>query len=210
MRSCARYWRKTEMAKVYGLTGSIGMGKSAVAAMLVKLGVPVYDADAEVHRLQGPGGAAVAAIEARFPGTTGPQGVDRRKLSAMVLRHPTELRALEAIIHPMLRARRAEFLRRYRARDFVVLDIPLLFETGGHRKLDGVIVVTAPAWKQRARVLARPNMSPAKFRAILEMQVPDAVKRARADYIIHTGTTFYRTKGQVRRLVACLRRKAGG
>lgn len=198
------------MAKIYGLTGSIGMGKSAVAAMLVKLGVPVYDADAEVHRLQGPGGAAVGAIEARFPGTTGPQGVDRRKLSAAVLGHPQELRALEAIIHPMLRARRAEFLRRHRSRNFVVLDIPLLFETGGHRRLDGVIVVTAPAWKQRARVLARPNMSSAKFRAILEMQVPDAVKRARADYIVHTGTTFYRTQRQVRRLVACLRRKAGG
>ena len=197
------------VARIYGLTGSIGMGKSAVAAMLQKLDIPLYDADAEVHRLQGPGGDAVAAIEARFPGTTGPDGVDRKKLSAAVIGHPHEMKALEQIIHPMLRKRRADFLRRHRSRDFVVLDLPLLFETGGHRKLDGVIVVTAPAWKQRARVLARSNMSPAKFRAILDMQVPDAVKRARADYIIHTGATFHHTRSQVRRLVACLRAKAG-
>lgn len=197
------------VARVYGLTGSIGMGKSAVAAMLNKLGVPLYDADAEVHQLQGPGGGALAAIEARFPGTTGPQGVDRKKLSAAVIGHPHEMKALEHIIHPMLRKRRVDFLRRYRSRDFVVLDIPLLFETGNHRNLDGVIVVTAPAWKQRARVLARPNMTAAKFRAILDLQVPDAVKRARADYVIDTGTTFHRTRSQVRRLVACLRAKAG-
>lgn len=197
------------MAKIYGLTGSIGMGKSAVADMLIQLKVPVYDADAHVHRLQGVGGAAVPLIEARFPGTTGPEGVDRKKLSACVIGHPHEMKALERIIHPLLRKERLDFLRRHRSRDFVVLDVPLLFETGGHRKLDGVIVVTAPAWKQRKRVLKRPNMSPGKFRHILSLQVPDVVKRARADHVIHTGTTFHRTRSQVRQLVACLRAKAG-
>ena len=113
------------MAKVYGLTGSIGMGKSAVAAMLKNLNIPVYDADAEVHRLQGPGGAALPAIEARFPGTTGPNGLDRAKMAQLVLAHPHERKALEAIVHPMLRAGREQFLRRHRSRPLVVLDIPL-------------------------------------------------------------------------------------
>lgn len=198
------------MARVYALTGSIGMGKSAVVAMLRKLDVPVFDADAEVHRLQGPAGEAVAAIERHFPGTTGPKGVDRAKLAAVVLAHPHQRKVLEGIIHPMVRAGRESFLRRYRSRPLVVLDIPLLFETHGQKGIDGVIVVSAPGWKQRARVLARGNMTPAKFRAIRALQMPDAEKRRRADYIIDTGTTFHRTQGQVRRLVACLRRKAGG
>ncbi|MDX3900601.1 MAG: dephospho-CoA kinase [Sphingobium sp.] len=195
--------------KIYGLTGSIGMGKSAVAAMLRREGVPLFDADAEVHRLQGPGGALVDAIEARFPGTTGPQGVDRAKLGAAVFGHPQELRALEAIVHPAVQASRKRFLRRHRSRAFVVLDIPLLFETGGDRRLAGVIVVTAPAWKQRRRVLARPGMTAARFRKILHLQTPDAEKRRRADHIIHTGTTFDRTRTQVRALIACLAREAG-
>ena len=195
--------------KVYGLTGSIGMGKSAVAAMIRRLGVPLFDADAEVHRLQGPGGALLPAIEARFPGTTGPRGVDRAKLGAAVFGHPAERRALEAIVHPAVRASRARFLRRNRSRRFVVLDIPLLFEGHGHRKLDGVIVVTAPAWKQRKRVLARPGMTAGKFRQILRLQTPDAEKRRRADHIVHTGTTFTATQAQVRRLVACLGGKTG-
>jgi dephospho-CoA kinase len=197
------------MARVYGLTGSIGMGKSAVAGMLRQMGVPLYDADAEVHKLQGPGGGAVAAIEARFPGTTGPKGVDRTKLSAAVIGHPHQMKVLEQIIHPMLQHKKAAFLRRNRSHYFVVLDIPLLFEKGGHRNLDGIIVVSAPEWKQRKRVLARPNMSAAKFHAIRAMQVPDSIKRARGDYIIQTGTTFHRTRGQVRRLIACLRAKGG-
>lgn len=192
------------MARVYGLTGSIGMGKSAVAAMFVKAGVPVFDADAEVHDMQGPKGEALPAIEARFPGTTGPSGLDRAKLAAIVLAHPHERKALEAIIHPMVQARRIAFLRRYRARPLVILDIPLLFELHHERRLDGVIVVSAPAWKQRRRVLARPGMTEAKFRRIVALQVPDALKRARADHIIETGTTFDRTRGQVRRLLACL------
>ena len=196
--------------KVYGLTGSIGMGKSAVAAMFRREGVPLFDADAEVHRLQGPGDALLPAIEARFPGTTGPKGVDRAKLGAAVFGHPQARRALEAIVHPAVQAARARFLRRHQSRRFVVLDIPLLFETNGQKRLDGVIVVSAPAWKQRRRVLARPGMSAAKLRQIVHLQTPDAEKRRRADYIIHTGTTFTETRAQVRRLVACLGTKTGG
>ncbi|AMK16398.1 MULTISPECIES: dephospho-CoA kinase [Sphingobium] len=195
--------------KIYGLTGSIGMGKSAVAAMLQREGVPVFDADAAVHRLQGPGGRLLPAIEARFPGTTGPRGVDRPKLGAAVFAHPQELKALEAIVHPAVWEERIAFLRRHRSRAFVVLDIPLLYEKHGERMLDGVIVVTAPAWKQRKRVLRREGMTPAKFRRILRLQTPDAEKRRRADYIINSGTTFANTRAQVRRLVACLGAKTG-
>lgn len=195
--------------KIYGLTGSIGMGKSAVAAMLRREGVPLFDADAEVHRLQGPDGRLLPAIEARFPGVTGPMGVDRAKLGAAVFGHPQELKALEAIVHPAVKVERMAFLRRYRSRAFVVLDIPLLFESHMERKLAGVIVVTAPAWKQRKRVLARTGMTVAKFRKILHLQTPDAEKRRRADYIIQTGTTFAATRAQVRRLVACLGSKTG-
>lgn len=195
--------------KVYGLTGSIGMGKSTVAAMFRRAGVPVFDADAEVHHLQGPGGPLLPAIEARFPGTTGRKGVDRARLGAAVFGNADARKALEAIVHPAVHARRKRFLQRHRACTFVILDIPLLFETRGDRRLDGVIVVTAPAWKQRRRVLARPGMTAAKFRQILNLQTPDTVKRSKADYIIHTGTTLARTAAQVRGLVACLGRKTG-
>lgn len=197
------------MAKIYALTGSIGMGKSAVAGMIRKLGVPLFDADAEVHRLQAPGGKALAHIEARFPGTTGPQGLDRAKLAAIILAHPHERKALEAIMHPLVFAARQEFLQRHIAHPLVILDIPLLFETHGEKRVDGVIVVTAPAWKQRKRVLARPGMTEAKFRRILALQMPDAQKRLRADHIVHTGTTYHRTRAQVRALIACLLGKAG-
>jgi dephospho-CoA kinase len=197
------------VAKVYALTGSIGMGKSAVADMIRKLGVPLFDADAEVHRLQGPGGKALAPIEARFPGTTGPKGLDRAKLAAIVLAHPHERKALETIMHPLVFAGRQEFLRRHISKPLVILDIPLLFETHGQKRVDGVIVVTAPAWKQRKRVLARPGMTERKFRSILRLQMPDAHKRRQADYVIHTGTTFHRTRGQVRTLISCLLGKAG-
>lgn len=199
----------TRPRNVFGLTGSIGMGKSAVAAMLKTLGVPVFDADAEVHLLQGPGGALLPAIEARFPGTTGPQGVDRARLGAAVFGKPHELKALEAIVHPAVQKARRTFLRRHRAHRIVVLDIPLLFETHGERRLSGVIVVSAPAWKQRRRVLSRPGMTPQKFRRIRGLQTPDADKRRRADHIIDTGTTFDRTRAQVRQLVACLRAQSG-
>jgi len=198
------------MALVYGLTGSIGMGKSAVASMFRKMGVPVFDADAQVHKLQGPDGKALPAIEARFPGTTGPSGLDRAKMAGIVLAHPHERKALEAIIHPMVATERLKFLRRNRSRQFVILDIPLLFEMHGERKLDGVVVVSAPAWKQRKRVLARPSMTQRKFRQILKLQTPDALKRQKADHIIDTGTTFHRTRAQVRALIPCLMRKAGG
>lgn len=195
--------------KIYGLTGSIGMGKSTVATMLRRADVPVFDADAEVHRLQGPNGALLGAIEARFPGTTGIYGVDRSRLSAAVLGKAVELRALEAIVHPAVAKVRMRFLRRYRSRPFVVLDIPLLFEKRGNRWVEGVIVASAPAWKQRKRVMNRPGMTPAKFRHILKLQTPDPQKRQRADHVIDTGGTFAATRAQVRALVACLGAKTG-
>lgn len=197
------------MAKIYGLTGSIGMGKSAVAAMFAHEGIPVFDADAEVHKMQGPGGRALSLIEAHFPGTTGPAGLDRAKLGAIVFADPRRRKELEGIIHPLVQQARRAFLRRHQARPLLLLDIPLLYETGAQRRLDGVIVVTAPAWKQRRRVLARPGMTAGKFRSILHLQMPDALKCRRADHIIHTGTTFHRTRAQVRSLLACLLRKPG-
>lgn len=190
--------------KIVGLTGSIGMGKSAVAAMLRRLHVPVFDADAAVHELQGPGGALLPAIEARFPGTTGPDGVDRAKLGPMVLGNTAELRALEAIIHPAVRAMRADFLSRNRSRRMVVLDVPLLYETGGERDMAAVIVVSAPYSVQRRRVLRRKGMMEQKFRQILARQVPDRIKRRRADHVVETARAKWRTFAQVRALVTCL------
>jgi dephospho-CoA kinase len=195
--------------KILGLTGSIGMGKSAVTAMFRRAGVPVFDADAAVHVLQGPGGALLPAIEARFPGTTGPAGVDRAKLGAAVFGRPDELKALERIVHPAVATMRARWLTRHRSKPVVVLDIPLLFEKKGWKALDGVVVVSAPAWMQRKRVLARPGMTSGKFRRILALQTPDAEKRRRADYVITTGCLKHETEAQVRRLVACLRAKRG-
>lgn len=189
---------------VLGLTGSIGMGKSTVAAMFRREGVPVWDADAAVHALQGPGGKLLPAIEARFPGTTGPAGVDRAALGARVLSDRAELSALEAIVHPAVAADRRGFLRRHRARRLVVLDIPLLFELGLDRRVDAVAVVSAQPWRQRARVLARPGMNPARFAATLRHQMPDRAKRARADFIIETGVSRLETAARVRALVACM------
>lgn len=189
---------------VLGLTGSIGMGKSTVAAMFVRAGVPVWDADAEVHRLQGPGGHLLAAIESRFPGTTGALGVDRPALGRLVLGNRAELKALEAIVHPAVAASRRAFLRRHRARPIVVLDIPLLFETGGDRAVDATVVVSAPGWKQRARVLARPGMSRARFAATLRHQMPDREKRRRAAFVVDTGVGHHETARRVRALVACM------
>jgi dephospho-CoA kinase len=194
---------------VIGLTGSIGMGKSAVSAMFSRHGVPVFDADAEVHMLQGPGGVLVARIESRFPGTTGPMGVDRQKLGAAVLGQPVELKALEHIIHPAVFRARQAFLKKHRAKAMVVLDIPLLFEKGGVDQVDLVVVVSAPLWKQRNRVLARPGMNIARFNHIKALQTPDHVKRAGADVIIETGCTRFETGQAVRRLIACLRARKG-
>lgn len=192
---------------VLGLTGSIGMGKSAVTAMLRRAGVPVFDADAAVHDLQGPKGALLPEIEARFPGTTGPAGVDRARLGAAVFGKPEELTALEKIVHPAVARMRARWLKRHRSLPVVVLDIPLLFEKGGWKSVDKVVVVSAPAWMQRKRVLARPGMTAGKFRRILALQTPDPEKRRRADYVITTGCLRHQTEAQVRRLVACLRAK---
>lgn len=188
-----------------GLTGSIGMGKSTVAAMMRRLGVPVFDADAAVHRLQGPGGRLLDAIEAAFPGTTGPAGVDRAALGQAVFGDLAALRRLERIVHPAVAQERAAFLRRHRAHRLVVDDVPLLFERGRRRDIDAVAVVSAPAWMQRQRVLARPGMTAARFAQIRARQVPDHVKRARADVVIETGSSRLATQRQVRRLVACLR-----
>ena len=184
-----------------GLTGSIGMGKSAVAAMFSGLGVPVFDADAAVHRLQGPDGALLGPIEAQFPGTTGPQGVDRAKLGAAVFGNPEALKRLEAIVHPAVGALRQGFLEEHAAEPLVVFDIPLLFETGAGEQVDTIVVVSANADAQRARVLARPGMSEEKFERILGLQVPDAEKRARADHVIDTGTSLAETRHAVQALV---------
>jgi len=189
---------------ILGLTGSIGMGKSAVAAMLTGLGVPVFDADAAVHELQGPGGVLLDAIEAEFPGTTGPQGVDRQKLGAAVFGDNPALARLEAIVHPAVGAMRVQFLKDYADAPLIVFDIPLLYEKGGAQQLDAVVVVSAPADVQRARVLARPGMSEEKFERILALQVPDAEKREKANYVIDTGVPLAETREAVSRLVEAL------
>jgi dephospho-CoA kinase len=189
---------------ILGLTGSIGMGKSAVAAMFKGLGVPVFDADEAVHELQGPGGACIAPIERAFPGTTGPGGVDRQKLGAAVFGNPEALKRLEAIVHPEVAEMRRAFLADNAAAPLIVFDIPLLYEKTGQHGLDAVAVVSAPAEQQRERVLARPGMSEEKFAQILKLQVPDAEKRARADYVIDTGVSLTETRHAVQRLVHAL------
>lgn len=182
---------------VLGLTGSIGMGKSATAAMFRDMGVPVHDADAAVHLLYA--GAAVAPVEAAFPGVTRDGVIDRPALSARVLNDAAAMARLEAIVHPLVRAEENKFLdaaRRAGAR-LAVLDIPLLFETGGDRRVDAVAVVSAPIAVQRARVLDRPGMTEARFEAILAKQMPDAEKRRRAHFVIDTGRGFEAARHQV-------------
>jgi dephospho-CoA kinase len=192
------------MSFVLGLTGSIGMGKSAVTDMLRDMGVPVFDADACVRAMQGPGGVLIPAIESAFPGTTGPDGVDRLKLGATVFGDDAALARLEAIVHPAVAAQRGEFLALHHDAPLVVFDIPLLFEKGGRAGMDAVVVVSAPAEAQRERVLARPGMTADKFDSILARQMPDAQKRALADHIIDTGTTLDQTRAQLCLLVAKL------
>jgi dephospho-CoA kinase len=189
---------------VLGLTGSIGMGKSTVAKMFADEGVPVFDADAAVHRLQGPEGALVDEIEAHFPGTTGPDGVNRGALADRVLGEPQSLRRLEALVHPAVARERAAFLAANRSAPLVVLDIPLLFEAGGAGQVDRIAVVSAPPEVQRERVLARPGMTVEKFERILARQLPDSEKRARADFVIPTGESLEETRRAVRRILACL------
>ena len=190
--------------KILGLTGSIGMGKSTVAAMLRERGVPVFDADAAVHVLQGPGGALLPAIEAAFPGTTSAAGVDRARLGAAVFGDNEKLKQLEAIVHPPVAAMRREFLSDNANQPLVVFDIPLLYEKGGGLGLDAVAVVSAPADAQRARVLARPGMTTEKFEQILALQLSDSEKRARADFVIDTGVSLDETRAAVDRLIAAL------
>jgi dephospho-CoA kinase len=187
-----------------GLTGSIGMGKSTVAAMFAHAGVPVFDADAEVHKLQGAGGRLVERIEAAFPDTTGAQGVNRTALGEAVFGNPEAFKRLEAIVHPAVAEERAAFLQANREQALVVLDVPLLFEAGGWNQVDKIAVVSAPGDVQRARVLARPGMTAARFEAILAKQLPDAEKRARADFVIPTGGSLDTTRAAVDQVIACL------
>lgn len=197
------------MLKV-ALTGSIGMGKSTVGKMLAAEGVPLFDADATVHALYAKGGAAVEPVRAAFPEAVVDDAVDRTILSRLVLGKPEEVKRLEAIVHPLVGQERQRFLEAAEARrePFVVLDIPLLFEGRGRSGVDIVVVVSAPAEKQRERVLRRPGMTAEKFAAILQQQVPDAEKRRQADFIIDTGVPMAETEQQVRDLVGKLRQKA--
>lgn len=186
---------------VIGLTGSIAMGKSTVARMLEEAGVPVFDADAEVRQMQGPGGALLAEIEAAFPGSTTPEGVLREKLGEVVFADPDALARLETIVHPAVAIRREQFLHTHADKPLVAFDIPLLFEKGAANLVDSIVVVSAPPELQRQRALARKGMTAEKFEHILGLQMPDAQKRARADYVIDTGTTLAETRAQVQALV---------
>lgn len=190
---------------IIGLTGSIGMGKSTVAQMFADEGVPVFDADAAVHILQGPGGALVEAIEALFPGTTNEAGVDRQKLGPAVLGNPDALKKLEALIHPAVGAMRSEFLEANKAAPMLLFDIPLLFEKTGAGSVDHVIVVSAGEALQRTRVLGRPGMTADKFENIKSLQMPDDEKRKRADFIIDTSQPLEETRKQVKNTIEKLK-----
>jgi dephospho-CoA kinase len=189
---------------ILGLTGSVGMGKSVTARFFAEEGVPVHDADAVVHRLYE--GAAVAPIEADFPGTTADGKVDRGKLGARVIGNDAAMKRLEGIVHPLVQQDERRFLAEAdkRGAEVVVLDIPLLYETGGDRRVDAVVVVSAPAEVQRERVLARPGMTEAKLEAILAKQMPDAQKRARADFVVDTSRGFDAAREQVRAILAAV------
>jgi dephospho-CoA kinase len=197
------------MTFVLGLTGSIGMGKSATAAIFRRLGIPVHDADATVHALYR--GAAAPLIEAAFPGTVVGGIVDRAALSRIVLGSPERLKQLEAIVHPLVRAQEELFLARAASAGapVAVLDIPLLLETGAQGRCDAVLVVTAPGSVQEARVLARPEMTPQKFEAIRAKQMPDAEKRARAHFLVETGRGHAAAEAQVRDILKALAGRPG-
>jgi len=193
---------------VIGLTGSIGMGKTTTAKAFESLGIRVFDADAVVHRLYKPGGAAVGAVEEAFPRTTNEAGgVDRGALAEHLAAEPEGLRRLERIVHPLVAREQRRFLEQADrdGADLVVLDIPLLFETGRHDAVDVVVVVSAPADVQRSRVLSRPEMTEAKLLQLLARQVPDAEKRAQADFVVETGRGLDHAMEQVQRIVAVLR-----
>lgn len=190
---------------ILGLTGSIGMGKTTAANMFAQAGIPVHSADETVHRLYA--GRAAALIEAAFPGTVIDATVDRQKLSAAVLGDEAAMKRLEAIVHPLVREEEAAFLQNAdeAGADIVVLDIPLLFETGADSRVDQVAVVSAPAPIQRQRVLSRPGMTELKLDAILARQMPDAQKRERADFIIDSSSSFEETRRQIGDIIAKLR-----
>jgi dephospho-CoA kinase len=194
---------------ILGLTGSIGMGKSTAASALRRMGVPVHDADASVHRLMNHGGAAVGFIEAAFPGTALDGAVDRKELGRRVYADPEELKRLESILHPMVREQERIFLRTARARRHrvVVLDIPLLYETGGEKRCDAVIVVTAPKFLQDQRVLKRPGMSRKRLDEILRQQMPDEEKRRRADHVVQTGSGKRAARAALARILKQLKRR---
>jgi dephospho-CoA kinase len=177
---------------IIGLTGSIGMGKSTAGGMLRSLGVPVHDSDAAVHLLMGPGGRAVARVEAAFPGVTRDGAVDRKALGAQVFGNPEALRKLEKILHPMVAEEKGRFLRLWssRRRPMVALDVPLLFEVKGDRDCDAAILVAAPAFIQALRVLKRPGMTPERLAQIRAQQMPEAEKRRRADFVVPTGLGY--------------------
>jgi dephospho-CoA kinase len=193
--------------KIVGLTGSIGMGKSTTAAMFREAGIPVYDADAAVHDLYDVGGLAVGPVGEAFPGVVKDGRVDREALRQRVLGDPEALKKLNAVVHPLVGQDRISFFENAeRAKaDMVVLDIPLLFETGGHEKVDSIVVVTAPPEMQRARVLARPGMTPERLDAILAQQMADADKRARAHFVVDTGQGLDHARAQVAEIIAKLR-----
>jgi dephospho-CoA kinase len=193
-----------------GLTGSIGMGKSTVAGMFADQGVPVFDADATVHALQGPGGALVEAIESAFPDTTGAEGVNRTALREAVFGDEAAFARLEALVHPAVARARDAFLKANADAPLVVLDVPLLFEAGGWAAVDRIVVVSSPPEIQRARVLGRPGMSVERFESILARQLSDAEKRARADFVISTDGPLEETRMQVRAVLTCLAKPAGG
>ena len=186
------------------LTGSIGMGKSTVAQMFADAGIPLFDADATVRKLQDAGGSLVAAIAERFPGTVRDGAVDRDALGAAVLGHPEALAALEAIVHPAVHHERTRFIVEHADSPALLFDIPLLFETGGDSAFDHVLVVSAPPAMQRQRVLSRPGMTEVKLDAILDRQLPDPEKRARADFVIDTSGELSATRRQVESILTCL------
>lgn len=194
---------------IIGLTGSVGMGKSTVAARIREQGIAVYDADAAVHALYE--GAAVAPIEAAFPGTTADGRVDRQRLSQVLLADATGFKRLEAIVHPLVSEAKRDFIKRAAAEGhaMIVVEVPLLFEVGSDQTCDVTIVVSAPAEIQRARVLARAGMTPQKLDQILSRQLPDAEKRRRADFVVDTGTTLETTLAEVDAIIALLRKRAG-
>ena len=186
------------------LTGSIGMGKSTVAKMFERAGVPLFDSDAVVRRLQAEDPKLIEAIASRFPGTVDDGVIDRERLSAVVLGNPAELAQLESMIHPAVHRVRTRFILDNAAAPALLFDIPLLFETAGETAFDKVIVVSAPAEMQKERVLARPGMTAQKLDAILARQLPDEEKRRRADFVVDTGGDLSTTEAQVERILACL------